>query len=74
MVTDAEALQGELYGETEMLLYGADPLLQPLDSFLYLTVGELDERTSFPELIIHMRTIIGMAPIEVHLEAFSHEL
>lgn len=33
-VTDAEILQEELYGETEMLLYGADPLLQPLDSFL----------------------------------------
>ncbi len=57
-----------------MLLYGADPLFQPLDSFLYLTVGELDERTGFPELIIHMLTVIGMTPIKVHLEAFSHKL
>jgi hypothetical protein len=57
-----------------MLLDGADPLFQPLNSFLYLTVGELDERTSFPELIIHMLTVIGMTPIEVHLEPFSHKL
>lgn len=57
-----------------MLLDGADPLLQPLNSFLYLTVGELDERTGFPELIIHMLTVIGMTPIEVHLEAFRHKL
>jgi hypothetical protein len=34
----------------------------------------LDERTSFPELIIHMLTVIGMTPIEVHLEAFRHKL
>jgi hypothetical protein len=73
-VTDAETLQGELYGEAEMLLDGAAPLFQPLDSFLYLTVGELDECTSFPELIIHMLTAIGMTPIEVHLESFRHKL
>ena len=57
-----------------MLLDGAYPLFQPLDSFLYLTVGELDECTSFPELIIHMLTVIGMTPIEVHLESFRHKL
>jgi len=67
-------LTRRLHSETEMLLYGAYPLFQPLDSFLYLTVGELDECTSFPELIIHMLTVIGMTPIEVHLEAFSHKL
>ncbi|MBY0249431.1 MAG: hypothetical protein K2Q17_17390 [Nitrospiraceae bacterium] len=73
-VTDVEALLRRLHGETEMLLDGADPLFQPLNSFLYLTVGELDERTSFSELIIHMLTVIGMTPIEVYLEAFSHKL
>jgi hypothetical protein len=34
----------------------------------------LDERTSFPELIIHMPTIIGVTPIEMHLEPFGHKL
>ncbi|MBH0179469.1 MAG: hypothetical protein HP491_16825 [Nitrospira sp.] len=72
--TDAETLQEALYSETEMLLYGTDPLFQPLDSFLYLTVGELDERTGFLELIIQMFTVIGMTPIEVHLEPFRHKL
>lgn len=71
-VVDTETLQGELYGETEMLLYGTDPLFQPFDSFLRLTVRELNERTSFPELIIQILTIIGMTPIEMHLEPFSH--
>ena len=57
-----------------MLLDGAYPLFQPLNSFLYLAVGELNKRAGFPELIIHMLTIIGVPPIEVHLEAFRHKL
>lgn len=57
-----------------MLLDGADPLFESLDSFMELTVRELDERASFPELIIQMLPILGMTPVEVHLVPFRHKL
>ena len=57
-----------------MLLDGADPLFESLDSFMELTVGELDERASFPELIIQMLPVLGMTPVEMHLVSFRHKL
>lgn len=57
-----------------MLLNGTDPLLQTLDSFLNLAVRKLDERAGFPELLIQIGPIIGMTPVEMHLEPFGNEL
>ena len=57
-----------------MLLDGKDPLLQTLDAFLNLPVGELDERAGFSELLVQMRSIIGMTPVEMHLKPFGNQL
>ena len=57
-----------------MLLDGANSLLQTLDSFLNLAVRKLDERAGFPELLIQIGSIIGMTPVEMHLEPFSNQL
>jgi hypothetical protein len=57
-----------------VLLDGADSLFEPFDSILNLAVRKLDERTSFPELFVQMRSIICMTPIEVHLKSLSNEL
>ncbi len=57
-----------------MLLDGADPLFQPLDSLLDLPVRELDERAGFPELFIQIGSIVGVPPVEMHLEAFGNKL
>jgi hypothetical protein len=57
-----------------VLLDGADPLLQAFDPFLNLAVGELDERAGFPELFLKIGSIIGMAPVKMHLEPFGNQL
>ena len=57
-----------------MLLDAADPILQTLDAFLNLPVGELDERAGFPELLIQIGSIVGMTPVEMHLEPFGNQL
>jgi hypothetical protein len=57
-----------------MLLDGANSLLQTPDSFLNLAVEELDERAGFPELLVQIRSIIGMTPVEMHLEPFGNQL
>jgi hypothetical protein len=57
-----------------MLLNATNPLFQTLDAFLNLAVRELNERSGFPELFIQIRSIIGMTPVEMHLEPFGHEL
>lgn len=57
-----------------MSLDGADPLFEALDSFLNLAIGELNKRTGFPELFIQMGSILGMAPVEVHLKSFGNQL
>jgi hypothetical protein len=57
-----------------VLLDGADPLLQAFDAFLNLAVGELDERAGFSELFLKIGSIIGMAPIEMHLKSFGNKL
>jgi hypothetical protein len=66
---------GELLrGQAEVLLDGANPLFETLDSILNLTVRQLDERTGFPELLIQVHSIFGMAPVEVHLKSLGNEL
>ncbi len=57
-----------------MLLNAADPLFQSFDSILNLSVGELNERSGFLKLFIQIRSIIGMTPVEMHLEPFGYEL
>jgi hypothetical protein len=57
-----------------MLLDGADPLFQSLDSLLNLTIRELDERTGFSELFVQIGSIVGMTPVEMQLKSFGHEL
>ena len=57
-----------------MLLNTTDPLFQTLDAFLNLAVRELNERSGFLKLFIQIRSIIGMTPVEMHLEPFGHEL
>jgi len=57
-----------------MLLYDTDTLFEPFHSFLQLTVGQLNECAGFSELIVQILSIIGMTPVEVHLEPFSHKL
>lgn len=57
-----------------MLLDGANPLFEPFDPFLNLAVRKLDERTSFPELLVKMRSIICMTPIKMHLKSLGDEL
>jgi hypothetical protein len=57
-----------------MLLDGADPLLQAFDAFLNLAIRELDERAGFSELLVQIGSIVRMASVEVHLEAFSNKL
>jgi hypothetical protein len=57
-----------------MLLDSVDPLLQTFDVFLNLPVGELDERVGFPELLIQTGSIVGMTPVEMHLEPFGQQL
>lgn len=57
-----------------MLLDGANSLLQTFDAFLNLAIGELDESAGFPELLIQIRSIVGMTPIEMHLEPFGNQL
>jgi hypothetical protein len=63
-----------LRDESEMLLDSVDPLLQTFDAFLNLPVGELDERAGFPELLMQMGPIVGMKPVEMHLEPFGNQL
>ena len=57
-----------------MLLDGANSLFQTLDSLLNLAVRKLDERAGFPELLVQIRSIIGMTPVEMHLKPFCHHL
>ena len=35
---------------------------------------KLAERAGFPELLVQIRSIIGMTPAEVHLEPFGEKL
>ena len=57
-----------------MLLNATNPLFQTLDAFLDLALRELNERSGFPKLFTQIRSIIGMTPVEMHLEPFGHEL
>ena len=57
-----------------MLLDGANSLFQTLDPFLNLTIRKLDERAGFPELLVQIRSIIGMTPVEMHLKPLSNQL
>jgi len=52
----------------------ANPLLQPLDAFLNLTVRELNKRAGFSKLLVKIGSIIGMPPIKVHPEPLSDKL
>ncbi len=61
-------------GESSVLLNGADLLLQPLNSFLNLAVGELDERAGFSESIFKIGSIVGITPAEMQLESFGDKL
>jgi hypothetical protein len=63
-----------LRGQAEVLLDGTDSLFEPFDPFLNLALRKLDERTSFPELFVQMRSIICVTPIEVHLKSLGNEL
>lgn len=63
-----------LRGKPEMLLNATNPLFQTLDAFLNLAVRELNERSGFLKLFIQIRSIIGMTPVEIHLEPSGHEL
>lgn len=69
-----QQLEDLLGDESEMLLDSVDPLLQTFDAFLNLAVGKLDERAGFAELLVQMCSIIGMAPVEMHLESFGNQL
>ena len=57
-----------------MLLDGADSLIQTFDAFLNLAVRKLDECAGFSELLVQMCSIVGMAPVEMHLESFRNQL
>lgn len=57
-----------------MLLDGANALFRPFDSRLSLAIRELDEGPSLSELLVQIRSIIGMAPVEMYLESFGDEL
>jgi len=57
-----------------MLLDGANSLLQTFDTFLNLAVRKLDERAGFSELLVQIGSIVGMAPVEMHLEPFGNQL
>jgi hypothetical protein len=41
---------------------------------LNLAIRKLDERAGFSELLVQIRSIIGMTPVEMHLEPFGDEL
>jgi hypothetical protein len=69
-----QQLEELLRDESEMLLDGTDPILQTLDAFLNLPLGELDERAGFSELLVQMCSIVDMAPVEMHLEPFGNQL
>ena len=69
-----QQLEDLLGDESEMLLDSVDPLLQTFDAFLNLAVGKLDERAGFAELLVQMCSIVGMAPVEMHLESFGNQL
>ena len=69
-----QQLEDLLRDESEMLLDSVDPLLQTFDAFLNLPVGELDERAGFSELLVQMCSIVGVAPVEMHLEPFGNQL
>ncbi|HWF61947.1 MAG TPA: hypothetical protein VN666_16805 [Nitrospira sp.] len=60
--------------QAEMLLDGSDTLLQPLYTFLNLSIGELDECACFSELLFKEGSIFGMAPVEMHLKSFGNKL
>jgi hypothetical protein len=57
-----------------MRLYGANPLFESLDSFMELAVREVNERASFPELIVQVLAIISVTLAEMHLKPFGHKL
>ncbi len=63
-----------LRGKPEMLFNTTDPLFQTLHAFLNLAVRELNERSGFLKLFIQIRSIIGMTPVEMHLEPFGDQL
>ena len=69
-----QQLEDLLRDESGMWLDSVGPLLQSFDAFLNLTVGELDERVGFPELLIPISSIVGMTPVEMHLEPFGNQL
>ena len=67
-----QQLEELLRDESEMSLDSMNPLLQTFDAFLNLAVRKLDERAGFSELLVQMCSIVGMTPVEVHLESFSN--
>jgi hypothetical protein len=68
-----QQLEDLLRDDSEMLLDCVDPLLQTFNAFLNLSVGELDERAGSPELLIQIGSIVGMTPVEMHLEPFGNQ-
>lgn len=57
-----------------MLFDGSDTLLQPLYTFLNLTVREVNECACFSELLFKVGSIFGMPPVEMHLKSFGNKL
>jgi hypothetical protein len=57
-----------------MLFDGSNTLLQSLDTFLNLAIGEVDESACFSELFFNEGSIFGMTPVEVHLKSFANKL
>lgn len=57
-----------------MLFDGLNTLLQPLHTFLNLTIGEVNECTCFSELPFKEGSIFGMTPVEMHLKSFGNKL
>lgn len=57
-----------------MLFYGPDTLLQPLYRILNLAIGDVDERACFSELFLKEGSILGMAPVEMHLKSFGNKV
>lgn len=60
--------------QTEMLLNGSNPLLQPFHTFLNLAIREVDECACFSELPFKEGLILSMTPVEMHLKSFGNQL
>lgn len=57
-----------------MLFDGSNALFQPLDTFLDLTIGELNKCPCLSELFFKEGSILGMTAVEMHLKSFGNKL